>query len=1115
MKKVVFVLLLLYHIPLFAQLSWQGGSAPFPDQSATLLFDATGTPLENYSGTIYAHTGVTINNSTHWVNVIGTWGDNNVQPALTLIAGNIYSLDYTPTINDFYSNPTGSITAIDIVLRSSDGSIQTSPDYNIHLAQNTLTLTSPTEDPVIVNSGTQITISATTTFISNFSLKANGPEINTASGTNYSYDFIVTEDTDFILEANDGYQVLSLSFSARLTPLYPVPDGMLDGINVDPNDDTKVTLVLYAPGKQTVHVIGDFNNWLEDDNYLMNYDTAREKYWIQLTGLTPQSNHMYQYLVDSSIKIADPYSTIILDPVEDQYINSTTYPNLPAYPTGLTNYDVTLLRTGDPEYNWQVTNFQKPEKTDLVIYELLIRDFDALHSFDAVKARLDYLQSLGVNAIELMPVNEFDGNLNWGYSPAFHMALDKYYGTANAFKQLIDECHSRGIAVILDVVFNHATGQNPYYRLWNTDNGGYYGQASLDSPFFNQTPRHAYNVYNDFNHQSSATQKYVERIVKYWIKEYKVDGFRWDLTKGFTQNCPSQDMGCTDGYQQDRVDVLKQYADYQWEVDPNFLVIFEHLGGITEEKEWADYRANEGKGIMLWNNLNGPYGQATIGNNMNNASDFWNVYYSNKGFDGPSAVSYMESHDEERNMYKNLQDGKSSGSYNVKDLNTALDRMETAGAFFFTVPGPKMIWQFGELGYDYSINYCANGTVNNTCRTDAKPIRWDYLDNPNRKSIYDTWSKLIDLKHNEPIFKTTDFQFAGYNVNGRKSIHLTKADATGNGIKYVTIIGNFGLTTQSIDPEFQETGTWYNLLDRNSRLEVSNVTSPIELAPGEFRIYGNNPYIDSNDLDSDGVPNADDLCPGTPLETIVDVTGCPVFTLPSDNFTVQISSETCRSSNNGSMTVTAQQNLNYTINITGNGINSTDTFTTNYTSGNLAAGEYTACITVDGQPDYEICFNATVDEPKDLSVFSIVSNSDGIVSIDMSGSTNYLVTFNGTTFETTNNSLKLGLKSGANNLTVKGDQICQGIYEETIYYNSKMMVFPNPVTNDMLSVYLGNGKVSEAKIMVFSILGEVIYNEMVQPKNNTARLDFRNFSKGIYILKIFTNNENASFKVIK
>ena len=318
------------------------------------------------------------------------------------------------------------------------------------------------------------------------------------------------------------------------------------------------------------------------------------------------------------------------------------------------------------------------------------------------------------------------------------MALDKYYGTPTAFKQFIDECHKRGIAVILDVVYNHASGQNPFYRLWNTDNGGYGGQASSDSPFFNPVATHTYSVFNDFNHSKQATQDYVKRTSQYWIDEYKIDGFRWDLTKGFTQNCTSTDESCTGSYQQDRVDVLKKYADYQWAVNSDFYVIFEHLGGNTEETEWANY------GIMLWGNTNYNYNQNTMGYSTD--SDISGVSYTSRSWNTPSLVGYMESHDEERLMYKNLEFGNSNSNYNVKDLNTALSRQETAGVFFLTIPGPKMIWQFGELGYDYSINNCPDGTINNDCRVSNKPIRWDYDDNPNRKHIYNTWATLTAFK---------------------------------------------------------------------------------------------------------------------------------------------------------------------------------------------------------------------------------------------------------------------------------------------------------------------------------------------------------------------------------
>ena len=367
--------------------------------------------------------------------------------------------------------------------------------------------------------------------------------------------------------------------------------------------------------------------------------------------------------------------------------------------------------------------------------------------------------------------------------------------------------------------------------MYNTDNGGFGGQASANSPFFNSTAKHSYSVFNDFNHSKQAVKDYVKRTTQYWIDEYKIDGFRWDLTKGFTQNCSEGNDSCTNAFQQDRVDVLKEYADYQWEKDPNFYVIFEHLGTNTEETEWVNYRLNEGKGIMLWGNHNDNYNEGTLGFNTGGKSDLSWVSYKNRGWSVPANVSYMESHDEERLMYKNLQFGSSNGAYNIKNLATALDRIELAGAFYFTIPGPKMIWQFGELGYDISIN--ENGRVGN------KPILWNYFDDVNRKNVYETYSKLIQLKLKYDIFESTDFTLDTNNSNGLKKIQLTSS--TSSEIQYINVIGNFGVTSQNINPTFQTTGTWYNLLDDNTSLNVSNINGTITLAPGEFKVFGNKP----------------------------------------------------------------------------------------------------------------------------------------------------------------------------------------------------------------------------------------------------------------------------------
>ncbi|WP_299223778.1 alpha-amylase family glycosyl hydrolase [uncultured Aquimarina sp.] len=776
----------------------------------------------------------------------GDWTDssNSAQPQIFTDNGNgTYSITLTPTI--FYG-ATG-IDRIGMLAKAQDGTGDNKTQDNIvDVGIFQLALDAPTESVSIIDSGNDLTITATTTLNADFELYANGVSVDTQNGiTNYTTNYTITESIDFELVATESGTSNSLSetFSAITTPVNneaPVPAGMKDGLNLD---GTSATLVLYAPGKNFVHVKGNFNgnDWALDNTYLLNKDSAQDRFWITIDNLPNNADILYQYVVDASISVADPYATLILSEFNDGFIDATTFPNLPSYPAGKTNDAVSWFKTSEAEYVWQTTDFQRPEVTDLVIYELLIRDFDALHSFDSVKARLDYLQDLGINAIELMPVSEFDGNNSWGYNPSFHMALDKYYGTPTAFKQFVDECHARGIAIILDVVYNHASGQNPYYRMWNTSGGGYGGQASADSPFFNQTATHSFSVFNDFDHSKQATQDYVKRTVEYWIEEYNIDGFRWDLTKGFTQNCTASDDSCTNAFQQDRVDILKEYADYQWAVNPDFYVIFEHLGRITEEKEWADYRANEGKGILLWNKQTDPYNESTMGYHDGGKSNFSGVSYKVKGFDGPSAISYMESHDEERLMYKNVQFGNdtSAPAYDVTELSTALDRVELAGAFYFTIPGPKMIWQFGELGYGFSINRCEDGSIDNGCRTNPKPIRWDYLNVTDRTDVYDLYTKLIRLKLNDKIFKTDNFTLS-VSSTADKKIHLTDDTATGDEIKHVTIIGNFDVDPLDIDPEFQEIGTWYDLLsDTGETIDVTDVNALITLQPGEFKIFGN------------------------------------------------------------------------------------------------------------------------------------------------------------------------------------------------------------------------------------------------------------------------------------
>jgi len=603
------------------------------------------------------------------------------------------------------------------VFRNATGSAQTTPDIFLPVGNFQAALTSPAVNSTsIISSGTSLAIAANNTNgIANYNLFANGTSINTFSGAAYTFtDTNIVTNKSYDLQITQGTTTFSNKFSVIVNPgtvSETIPTGLVEGINYNAGDATKATLVLDAPGKDFVYVAGSFNGWQPGVSYAMKKDATAgsTKFWLELTGLVSGTNYTYQYwVIDETpiagspilVKTADPYSTLVLNKDEDPYIPAGNYPNLPAYPAGQ-DREVTVLQTGQTPYAWSTatTNFVKPDKDKLVVYEVLVRDFDANRSYQNLINRIDYFKNLKINAIELMPVMEFDGNESWGYNTSFHMALDKAYGPAAKLKEFIDLCHQNGIAVILDVALNHAFGRNPMDRMWMYDpTGSGWGGPAADNPYFNVTATHSYSVGNDFNHQQPRTKTYVKRVEKQWIQEFKIDGFRWDLTKGFTQNCTGSDA-CTNSYQQDRVDVLKEYADYAWSLDPTHYAIFEHLGNDNEEQQWANYRIaeNPSKGVMMWGEMTTAYSQLLMG--WNSSADITRIGSDSHGFSGKRVMGYPESHDKERLMYSAVTFGNSSNAaYNVKTLNVALSRMSAIGAISLLVPGPKMIWHFADLG---------------------------------------------------------------------------------------------------------------------------------------------------------------------------------------------------------------------------------------------------------------------------------------------------------------------------------------------------------------------------------------------------------------------------------
>lgn len=801
---------------------------PKVDDDITVTFNAAeGNGALLGVSPVYAHAGLITSASTtptDWKHVQGVWGTPDAKVLMQSLGNNRHSLSYN--IRSYYGVTAGEeVDSLAFVFRNANGSIVGRasdgqdiyyPVYPDNVAFLSLLL-SPLQASLALFENEVLPVKGATSQNAELYLIDNDDTLATAFGNLITHDLHVTIAGNHTVRfvAINGADTLVKSFFYTVIVSVVTedpPTGREDGLTLV--DDTTAYFQLFAPGKSFVHLIGDATSWELRSDYQMKRSVNGNTWWIEVHGLQPGAKYQYQYVFDGTIRIGDPYSTLILDPWNDGAISQETYPDMPVYPFGLTSGNVSSFVNAPVP----TTSPLQPKlpKSDLVIYELLLRDFLAAHSFQVLRDTLDYLQRMGINAIELMPVNEFEGNYGWGYNPDYHMALDKFYGPADTFRQLVEECHARGMAIILDVVYNHAFSQSPFAQMyWDAAQN----RPAANNPWLNPVAKHDFNVGYDFNHESAATKYFVKRVLSWWMTTYGIDGFRFDLSKGFTQNNTLGNIAAWGHYDQSRINILQEYADHVWSIDPEAYVILEHFADNDEEKELAS------RGMMLWGNMTGVFSQASMGYGGSDLSNTWHVQ---RGWDEPHLIGFMESHDEERIMFKNLNSGNSAPGYSIRDLPVALRRMELVSTFLLLFPGPKMIWEFGELGYEYPINYCVDGTINTSCRLDPKPIRWDYQQVDRRQRIYDI-IRAINTLRRQTAWKEGAFDMNVAN-QFEKKVHFQHADMD------IAAAGNFYIGVRSLSPGFTRTGWWYDYLEGDS-LWVSSLDTVISYLPGEYHVY--------------------------------------------------------------------------------------------------------------------------------------------------------------------------------------------------------------------------------------------------------------------------------------
>ncbi|MBO4453979.1 MAG: hypothetical protein J5761_02865 [Paludibacteraceae bacterium] len=747
MRKIGLFFCLVWAMCALAQVTTEPNPVPVGyTGEVKIMYDATkGNGALASATAIYAHTGLITSASSSysdWKNVIGTWGSTS-QPALTkntetglweLIIPNIFTFYNVPTTTD--------IKALAFVFHNGKG---------------------------------------------------NSSTAGKTSGGGDIFVVLGEETVGDIWQAVEG-----------VTPVTKArPAGISNGIYYG-TDGTSVTLCTYAASKSDaanrVFLLGDMTDWKLDTAHQLYKDD--NYFWITLTGLTPGKEYRFQYAVERADgvkkQICDLYSEKVLHP-DDQYEPKSVDPSLISYPTsGADGGYVTVIQPGKSAFNWSsaTLNFKRPKRDNLIIYEAWVFDYSTKRTFKGMIDRLDYIQNLGVNALELMPVSEFGGNQSWGYNPTLYFAVDKTYGKADDLKQLIDECHKRGIAVIIDMVFNHTTGLNPMAKLypWTSNNKS---ESELGiNPWFNLNPPEGNNGYGDeeWNHDFGPAKEMFKRVFQYWLTEYKVDGFRLDLSQGLCGTTNNAVANLTDYYQ----NAVKATSS-------DALMILEH---------WGDGQSTLiDRGMACWTGagLCCAYYQTTMG--WIKPDDSGNTDAFNAA-NRDGYVSYCESHDEERMQYK----AKMYGNGDLKTNEEArLGRVAENVAFNVLLNGPHMLWQYEEIGYDISIDQ--NGRTG----TKPNPANKGYFKQAARIDAFTKCAQVITLR-TQLMPSVFEGNPTNVNVGSRVIVRTIQWGSD------VFAVANFDVAaSQTID---LPAGTWYDYLGGGTKAAAS-----YQLAPGELKVF--------------------------------------------------------------------------------------------------------------------------------------------------------------------------------------------------------------------------------------------------------------------------------------
>ncbi len=486
------------------------------------------------------------------------------------------------------------------------------------------------------------------------------------------------------------------------TPINPkaIEIPYVEGMGAIPQEKG-VGFRVWAPHAEKVSVVGTFNEWNKDKNPMM---VEERGYWFVLVPEAKVGDE-YRYILQTTngeLSRMDPYAREVTNSIGNSVVH-------------------------DPNFDWGGDFFPPIPWNELVIYELHVGTFNDKNpddpnpaNFDSIKDRFTHLKKLGINAIQIMPVAEFAGDRSWGYNPAHIFAVESAYGGPKAFKSLIKAAHLSGLAVILDVVYNHfGPSDLDIWRFdgWTENDGGgiyFYNDWRRTTPWGDTRP----------DYGRGEVRQFIRDNAMMWLEEYHIDGLRMDMTLYIRSVHADGEPNLPDGWS------LCQWINSEVrEKFPGRITIAEDL----QTNEWLTKEAGAGGagfGSQWDAHFVHPIREAVIqpedeNRSMEAVRDAIQFRYNTDAF---QRVVYSESHDEVAN-------GKARVPQEINPHEPtgwwAQKRSTLAAALVFTAPGIPMIFQGQEF-------------LEGEWFRDTVPVDWDR--NDEFRGIVKLYRNLIHLR---------------------------------------------------------------------------------------------------------------------------------------------------------------------------------------------------------------------------------------------------------------------------------------------------------------------------------------------------------------------------------